>query len=281
VAAIESLAFDNFANAQPLLERLLSPQEPAAIHSAVMTTCAEFADSGVADLVLAQWDQFAPAERLQATELLLRRKPWALALLQYLQDENVAIATLDPGHIARLDNYPDDKVQQLARSMRGQHIAADRQQVFNDYRDVALGGGDAKNGRAIFEKNCASCHQLGNVGNAIGPNLISMINRGADSVLFNILAPNGEVDPRYLEYSIITADGQILPGVIAGETSTAVTLRGADNKLTTILRVDVDEMRNTGKSLMPEGFEKTIDKPSMADLITFLQKVAAAEASKP
>jgi putative heme-binding domain-containing protein len=160
--------------------------------------------------------------------------------------------------------------------MRGQHIAADRQQVFNDYRDASLGGGDAKSGRAIFEKNCASCHQLGNVGNAIGPNLISMISRGAESVLFNILAPNGEVDPRYLEYSIVTADGQILPGVIAGETSTAVTLRGADNKLTTVLRVDIDEMRNTGKSLMPEGFEKTIDKSSMADLITFLQNFCSA-----
>jgi putative heme-binding domain-containing protein len=108
-----------------------------------------------------------------------------------------------------------------------------------------------------------------------------MISRGAESVLFNILAPNGEVDPRYLEYSIITTDGQILPGVVAGETSTAVTLRGADNKLTTVLRVDIEEMRNTGKSLMPEGFEKTIDKSSMADLITYLQHAAGAKASAP
>jgi putative heme-binding domain-containing protein len=105
-----------------------------------------------------------------------------------------------------------------------------------------------------------------------------MISRGAESALFNILAPNAEVDPRYLEYSVATVDGQILPGVIAGETSTAVTLRGADNKLATILRVDIEEMQNTGKSLMPEGFEKTIDKSSMADLMTFLQQ-AAAEAA--
>jgi putative heme-binding domain-containing protein len=122
---------------------------------------------------------------------------------------------------------------------------------------------------------------MSGVGNEIGPNLASMISRGAESVLFNILAPNGEVDPRYLEYSIVTTDGQILPGVVAGETSTAVTLRGADNKLTTVLRVDIEEMRNTGKSLMPEGFEKTIDKPSMANLITFLQEAATKESSTP
>ena len=71
---------------------------------------------------------------------------------------------------------------------------------------------------------------------------------------------------------MLTTDGQVITGVIAGETSTAVTLRGADNKTTTVLRVDIDEMHNTGKSLMPEGFEKLIDKQSMADLLTFCSK---------
>jgi putative heme-binding domain-containing protein len=174
-------------------------------------------------------------------------------------------------------NYPSDEVQHLARALRGQHITQDRQQVFNDYRRVALAGGDPTNGKVVFERNCASCHQLGDAGQPIGPNLASMVSRGTESVLFNILAPNGEVDPRYLEYSIITADGQVLAGVIAGETSTAVTLRSADNKLTTVLRVDIDEMRNTGKSLMPEGFEKLIDKRAMADLLAYLQAAAAAE----
>jgi putative heme-binding domain-containing protein len=96
-------------------------------------------------------------------------------------------------------------------------------------------------------------------------------------VLFNVLAPNGEVDPRYLEYVLVTSDGQVLTGVIAGQTSTAVTLRNAENKLTTILRVDIDDMQNTGKSLMPEGLEKLIDKRAMADLMSYLQQAAAAE----
>jgi putative heme-binding domain-containing protein len=107
-----------------------------------------------------------------------------------------------------------------------------------------------------------------------------MVSRGAESVLFNILAPSGEVEPRYLEYIVMTADGQVFTGMIAGETSTAVTLRAADNKTTTVLRVDIEEMQNTGKSLMPEGFEKTIDKRAMADLLAYLQQ-AAAEGAAP
>lgn len=74
---------------------------------------------------------------------------------------------------------------------------------------------------------------------------------------------------------VLTNDGQVITGVVAGETSTAVTLRGPDNKTTTILRVDIDEINNSGKSLMPEGFEKLIDKKSMADLLSFLKNAAA------
>jgi putative heme-binding domain-containing protein len=277
VGAIENLAFGSFNDVRDLLEVLLSPQQPAAIHAAVITTCAEYEAPAVAEVLLEQWDQFAPPERTQATEVLLRREKWVLQLLSYLKKEKVPLTTLDPGHIARLVNYPSAKASKLARSLRGKHIAEDRKKVFDEYRDVALAGGDAANGKLVFEKNCASCHQLGDVGQPIGPNLVSMISRGLESVLFNVLAPSGEVDPRYLEYILVTVDGQVLTGVIAGETSTAVTLRSADNKLTTVLRVDIEDMRNSGKSLMPEGFEKLIDKPAMADLLTYLQKAAATE----
>jgi putative heme-binding domain-containing protein len=229
-------------------------------------------------LVLARWAQFSPGERSKATDLLLRRGTWALALAEYLEKQGVRITTLEPSHATMLENYPSAKVREIARKLRGQGAPADRQQVFNDYREVLQVSGNAEGGKQVFLKNCSTCHEMGGVGTAVGPNLAAMVNRGGESVLFNVLAPNMEVDPRFLEYVVLTNDGQVITGVVAGETSTAVTLRGAENKTTTVLRVDIDEMHNSGKSLMPEGFEKLIDKKSMADLLKFL-KVAAAQAS--
>jgi putative membrane-bound dehydrogenase-like protein len=275
LAAIENLGLDTFDNQQALLERLLSPQEPAAIHTAVLATCAGYDSPAVAELVLSQWEQFAPTTRLAATELLLRRKLWALALLNHLSQNGVPLTTLDPNHIARLVNYPNKEVNQLARSLRGQGISDDRQQVYKDYHATTTATGDPAQGKLVFEKNCATCHQVGGVGHAVGPSLASMANRGPESLLFNVLVPNGEVDPRFLEYVILTADGQVVTGIIAGETSTAVSLRAADEKTTTVLRVDIDDMHNSSKSLMPEGFERLIDKRAMADLLTYLQQAAA------
>src|SRR4051812_17304503 len=278
VEAVGSLAFDKFENQRDLLEKLFSPQEPASIRDAVLATCAQYDSPGVAELILSQWDHFSPSERTKAADVLLRRGPWALAFVQHLAKTNVSINTLDPSHVARLERYPSPKIRDLARKLKGQRTTQDRQKIFQEYRDGgALGGGDAKQGKQVFEKNCATCHEVGGVGHQVGPNLASMVSRGAESVLFNVIAPNAEVDPRFMEYVVATTDGQVLSGVVAGETPTAVTLRAGDNKTTTILRSDIDDIHSMGKSLMPEGFEKVIDKKSMASLISFLQQAAASQ----
>ena len=78
-----------------------------------------------------------------------------------------------------------------------------------------------------------------------------------------------------MEYVVATADGQVISGVVAGETPTAVTLRGPENKTVTVLRVDIEDIHSTGKSLMPEGLEAQINRQEMADLLAYLRAVGA------
>jgi putative heme-binding domain-containing protein len=78
----------------------------------------------------------------------------------------------------------------------------------------------------------------------------------------------------------VTTDGQVISGILAGETSTAVTIRTADAKTTSVLRVDIEEIHNSGKSLMPEGFEKVIDKQAMANLLAYLRQAATKEGAR-
>src|SRR5207253_914808 len=119
--------------------------------------------------------QFSPGEKSQATDLLLRRGTWALALAQCLTQQNIRITTLDPTQANKLENYPSSKVRDIARKLRGQGAPADRQQVFNDYRDVLQATGSAADGKQVFQKNCATCHEMGGVGTAVGPNLAAMV----------------------------------------------------------------------------------------------------------
>jgi putative heme-binding domain-containing protein len=79
------------------------------------------------------------------------------------------------------------------------------------------------------------------------------------------------LNPEFTEYIVATTQGQVFSGLIASETATSITLRQGENKPDlVVLRVDIEELKNSGRSLMPEGMEKTIDPQAMADLIAYL-----------
>ena len=52
LGAVDDLALDKFENQRKLLDSLLSPQEPTAIHAAVLATCGQYDSPAVADLIL-------------------------------------------------------------------------------------------------------------------------------------------------------------------------------------------------------------------------------------
>jgi putative heme-binding domain-containing protein len=50
-----------------------------------------------------------------------------------------------------------------------------------------------------------------------------------------------------------------------------VTLRRADGAVESVLRTQIDELKSTGLSLMPEGLEQRITPAEMANLLAFLK----------
>jgi putative heme-binding domain-containing protein len=110
-------------------------------------------------------------------------------------------------------------------------------------------------------------------GHELGPNLAAMKNRGPETILLNVLDPNREVNPQFLSYVLVTSEGKTLSGIIAAESATSVTLRRADGQGDEVLRSEIEELRSTGMSLMPEGLEKQIDQGAMADVIAYLMSL--------
>ncbi len=108
------------------------------------------------------------------------------------------------------------------------------------------------------------------MGNEVGPSLAAIKNRGAETIFLNLLDPNREVNPQYVNYVAVLTDGRILSGMIASESATAITLRRAENATDTIQRSEIEQLRSTRQSLMPEGLEKQLDPQAVADIIAYL-----------
>lgn len=171
----------------------------------------------------------------------------------------------------------DDRSRQrvtTSSAVRSPEAIARRQEVVAKYRDALSMQSDIDRGREHFKKHCSTCHRVENVGHEIGPNLATIKARGEETVLTAVLDPNREVNPQYINYVVSTLDGEIVSGMIIDEGATSLTLRRGDNVTATVLRIDVDELKNTGLSIMPEGFEDAMDKQAVADLIAYLMQAS-------
>jgi len=89
--------------------------------------------------------------------------------------------------------------------------------------------------------------------------------------LINILDPNADIQPGYQAYSILLEGGEVLSGLLAGETANSITIKLANGSTRIISRLEIEQLRNSNVSFMPEGLEATLTQQDLSDLIAFLQ----------
>jgi putative heme-binding domain-containing protein len=157
----------------------------------------------------------------------------------------------------------------------GQPTSTDRAAVIAKYRPALSDEPDLTQGRAVFQKVCATCHRLGEEGHVVGPELTSVSNKSAEDLLIALLDPNREAQPRYASYTILTTDGRVVTGLIAAESSETITLRRAEAKEDTIRRENIEVMNANGVSLMPAGLEKDLTPRQVADVIGLVRSLTA------
>jgi len=273
VRAIEVLPFGEFRSAY--FKELLQPFQPLPVQKAALATIQEFNSPEVAELIVSQWSSLGPDLRAQATEVLTSRASWVGVLLKAMKENQISPADIDVSQLAELKPILDAEQGQQIDAVLKKHDRSDRAGVVRAYQASLSMPGEKDRGKKVFAKHCAACHQFGGKGNPIGPNLAAMKNRGPDAILVNILQPNAEVNPQYMNYLCLTTDGRTFSGIIANETSTSITLVKDDGKSETILRIDIDQLRSTGVSLMPEGLENVISPEAMADLLCYLTETEA------
>ncbi len=142
---------------------------------------------------------------------------------------------------------------------------------------LALTGGNADRGRAIFQEkvalSCVRCHKVAGTGGEVGPDLSKI---GADKtreyLLESIVEPNKAIAKGF-ETAILTLDdGRVLTGIVKDQTDRELTLVTAEAKTFTVPIAQIDE-RSTGQSAMPADLPKQMSLLELRDLVEFLSKL--------
>jgi len=273
VDAIQLVRLGSASDRQRTLVTLLEPSQPADIQNAAVDVLAQSSDDHVPRLLIEGWASMSPVLRKRASEVLFSRNQWLPVVLDAIEAGDISVSDIDPTRRKQLTDHKDEALRSRAEKLIGEFRLEPRKKVLDGYRDVVNMSGDRDHGKLLFKKHCSACHRLEGIGHDIAPNLLTTQNHTAETIMYNVLAPNREVDPRYLNYTLVTKEGRIMTGIIVVETPTSVTLKRGENATDTVLRRNIEELQSTGKSLMPEGVEKQIDLQAMADLIAYLKAV--------
>jgi putative membrane-bound dehydrogenase-like protein len=271
LTALKVLSFGDAAIVRAATADLLATSQPAEIQTAVVRTLSAFQDDSTGSSLLAAFSSSTPAVQYEIIEALAGHTQRLPVLLDAIADGRVSAAQVTPIRRTLLLNHADEGLRQRAKTLLALDRQTPRQEIIAANADATELPGDMLKGKLLFVRECSACHRIGETGVEVGPSLITVRHRTASELLTQILDPNREVGPNYMQFAVALHDGQVLAGMIAAESPVSLTLKQAENKQQIIQREQIAEIKATGLSLMPEGFEKKLSPQDFADLIAFLR----------
>ena len=144
--------------------------------------------------------------------------------------------------------------------------------------DLRAAPGDPARGHRLFRDRCATCHRLNGEGETIGPDLTYANRQDRDFLLVSLVDPGGVVRKEYQASIVATRDGRVLSGLIVEQTPEAIVLRDAKGQRTRSPAAEVQELKESDVSLMPESLYKEFSPEQLRDLFSFLQNEPEATA---
>lgn len=124
-----------------------------------------------------------------------------------------------------------------------------------------------------FAALCIACHQIGNAGGQIGPNLSGVGAMGLEAILRNILTPNAAMEPGYRIYRVEMKNGDLIDAFYVSEDQDAIVIRQPGAPDRRLPKAEVARTQFIRRSLMPEGLLDALPDQAAADLLAYLMSL--------
>ncbi|MEZ6087524.1 MAG: c-type cytochrome [Pirellulaceae bacterium] len=273
-AARDLISFRN--SSEDIVEEIvdqLTPQTPPELASRLLQAVGLSSAESVGEILIDAMPALSPQVKAAAINVVLGKPAWAKSLLTAVKANEFDLNDLSLEQKQSLRSFPDPALRAEAEkllAMDGGLPDANREKVLQSLLHVTHKKGSVESGKGVFVKVCAACHQHGDLGKTIGPNLTGMAVHPKEELLVHIIDPSRNVEGNYRLYNVLTTDGQVINGMLAGETRTSITMIDSQAKQINVAREDIEQLIASRKSIMPEGFEKQISEQELTDLLEFL-----------
>lgn len=246
----------------------------ASFRSALLASLGRLDDPRVGVVVLASYGELETDLQPKAVELLTQRTPWSKSLLEAIGKKQLPATVLNANQVAKLLASKDEELARLVTAKWGSvrtERNPQREEVIAQVRhSLRKSPGNPHKGQEVFKRVCAQCHKIYGEGQEVGPDVTVNGRSSYEQLLSNVLDPNLVIGVSYQARTVITEDGRVLTGLSVEESEQRVVLKVQGGKLETIARDDIDTIKLSQLSLMPEELEKQLKPGELEDLFAFL-----------
>ncbi len=253
---------------------LLTVLNDAALRGSAIRGLAGFDREEVSGTILGRYAKLSDPEKLDAISTLTAREKTALALVTAVEAGTINKQDLSEFDIRQLQRFKEPKLKELVNKVFGaKPSTAERAKQIAEMKAKILEADASKSsasrGRAIFTKNCISCHKLFGEGRLIGPDLTGAQRTDLDYVLINVMDPSALVGHAYRVTIVALKDGRVVSGIVKTEDATTLSMQTATD-LVVIATQDIEERQQQPVSMMPEGLLNRLKIEEIRDLLKYL-----------
>lgn len=270
-SALESLLNAKDAGLLPVLKGLVG--DPA-LRGPAIRALAAFDDPAIPGLLLGAYASLDVAERRDVINTLAARGAYARELIAALRRKAVPRGDLTAATVRQLRDHKDADVDRWISEEWGivRSTPEEKKKEIERYKKLVQAGprGDAAKGRAIYAKTCGQCHTLFDGGGKVGPELTGSNRTDLDYVFHNILDPSAEVGKDYQASTVRTKSERIVSGIIRQQDKDSLTIV-TENDTILIPAGEVDVVKPSEVSMMPEGLLTPLSPADVRDLVAYLQ----------
>lgn len=270
--ALELLARLGDRELPQILRRLL---DDAELRGAAIRALAEFGADSDAAALLAVYPKATAPQRRDVLATLSSRAPFARALVEAIASGAVPRGDIGAFLARKLEQLGDAELTQRLGEVWGvvRSSGADRRtriEALKSKLGAELHTADLARGREVFARTCQQCHTLFGVGGAVGPDLTGANRADLEYLLSNVLDPNAVIGAEYRATLVWTHEGRLVSGVERGSNDSTVVLV-TENETVHVARSEIEQMRVSDLSTMPEGLLDTLNENEIRDLVAYLQ----------
>lgn len=259
----------------PQLVAIITGKQTDTAKLAALDVLAVFEDPAISTTLISTYPAASKELRHRIRDVMFSRPGTAIVFLQSLDANKSNVDDIPADQLRQLSLHNNEKVDSLVHKHWGSIGPGSTEDKLATMRrlnnDLRAGVGNRANGKELFDKSCAVCHQLFGSGNRIGPDLTNANRTDRAALLGNIVDPSAVVRREYMNCIITTTSGRVLVGLIAEQDGAAITILDANNHRSRILRSEVDELKEHDVSLMPERLLDKLSPQELRDLFLYLQ----------